>query len=172
MARFAFQERLLYAGGGSKSSEKAILVVTEQTQPIALWRKTLAYWWYAWGLSWCYWGIRWSSPSFFRAGIRSFDRALRLWPGFARGYYRRGLIRGRELNDHAAGIADMRRAIDIDPEWADPYLQRGLFERFHGDQRAALADLKRYLAIASDPFWRGEAQRQIALIEAEMRDDS
>ena len=63
------------------------------------WRRALAYWWYAWGLSWCYWGIRWANQAYFRSGIRSFDRALRLWPRFARGYYRRGLIRGRELGD-------------------------------------------------------------------------
>lgn len=33
------------------------------------------------------------------------------------------------------------------PGWAEPYLQRGLFERFHGDQRAAMADLERYLEV-------------------------
>ncbi|MBK9713507.1 MAG: hypothetical protein IPO81_19735 [Kouleothrix sp.] len=132
------------------------------------WRRALAYWWYAWGLSWCYWGIRWANQAYFRSGIRSFDRALRLWPQFARGYYRRGLIRGRELGDHAAGIADMAGAIALAPDWAEPYLQRGLFQRFHGDQRAALADLRRYLALSHDPSWRGEAERQIALIETEL----
>ena len=130
--------------------------------------RALAYWCYAWGLSWCAWGIRTASPALFRAGIRSFDRALRLWPAFARGYYRRGLIRGRELNEHAAGIADMGRAIAIDPQWPAPYLQRGLFERFHGDLRAALADLQQYVAISDDPFWRGEAERQIAMIQADL----
>jgi hypothetical protein len=135
---------------------------------IAPWRKALAYWWYAWGLSWCYWGIRGANQSFFRAGIRSFDRAVWLWPQFAQGVYRRGLIRGRELNEHTAGIADMTRAIELAPEWADPYLQRGLFERFHGDPRAALDDLRRYLALADNPFWRTEAERQIAMLQAEL----
>lgn len=133
-------------------------------------RRALAYWWYAWGLSWCYWGIRGANQSFFRAGIRAFDRALRLWPGFAKGYYRRGLIRGRELGDHAAAIADMTRASELAPAWDAPYLQRGLFERFHGDQRAALADLGHYLTLARDPLWRGEAERQIAMIRAELGD--
>ena len=139
---------------------------------ISLWRRVLAYWCYAWGLSWCSWGIRGANQSFFRAGIRSFDRALRLWPAFARGYYRRGLIRGRELNEHAAGIADMSHAIALDPQWPAPYLQRGLFERFHGDRRAALADLQQYVAIADDAFWRAEAERQITMIQAELEQDA
>jgi hypothetical protein len=143
-----------------------------QTESIAPWRKALAYWCYAWGLSWCYWGIRGANQSFFRAGINSFDRALRLWPQFALVYYRRGLIRGRELSAHTAGIADMSRAIALAPDWADPYLQRGLFERFHGDQQAALGDLERYLALATDSSWRTEAERQIAMIRAELDERS
>jgi tetratricopeptide (TPR) repeat protein len=146
--------------------------VTEATQPdIASWRRGLAYWWYAWGLSWCYWGVRMSSQSFFRAGMRSFDRALRLWPAFAQPYYRRGLIRGRELNQHAAAIDDMGRAIAIDPQWPEPYLQRGLFQRFHGDPHAALADLRQYVELSDDAFWRGEAERQIGMIVAELGQD-
>ena len=141
------------------------------TDTVALWRRALAYCWYAWGLSWCYWGIRSANRSFFRAGIRAFDRSLRLWPGFAQAYYRRGLIRGRELGDQPGALGDMARAIELAPGWADPYLQRGLFERFHGDQRAAIADLEHYLALGSDSFWRGEAERQLAMIRAELREN-
>ncbi len=49
---------------------------------IALWRRALDYWWYTWGLSLCYWGIRTAEQSFFRAGVRSFDRAIHVWPGY------------------------------------------------------------------------------------------
>jgi len=66
----------------------------------------------------------------------------------------------------------MGRAIAIDPQWPEPYLQRGLFERFHGDLRAALADLQQYVAISDDPFWRGEAERQLAMIQAELDGDA
>jgi len=34
--------------------------------------------------------------------------------------------------------------------------------------RAALADLQQYVAISDDPFWRGEAERQIAMIQADL----
>ena len=141
-----------------------------QTTRISPWRKALAYWWYLWGLSWCHWGIRSADQSFFRAGISAFDRALEFWPQFALVYYRRGLIRGRELGAHAAGIADLSRAIAIAPDWPEPYLQRGLFQRFHGDQQAALGDLQHYVGLATDQSWRAEATRQIAMIHAELEE--
>jgi len=139
---------------------------------IALWRRALAYWWYTWGLSLCYWGIRTAEQSFFRAGVRSFDRAIHVWPGFAGGVYRRGLIRGRELSQHLQGIADLTRAIELYPEWPDPYLQRGLFQRFHGDPHAAITDLQRYLELGGDRAWRGEAERQIATLQAELDENA
>jgi tetratricopeptide (TPR) repeat protein len=139
---------------------------------VAFWRRTLAYGWYAWGLSLCYWGIYGAEQAFFRAGIRAFSRAIRIWPQFAGAFYRRGLIRGRELSEPQAGIADLTRAIELDPTWPEPYLQRGLFQRFHGDPRAAIADLERYLALGGDPSWRGEAARQIAALQAELADDA
>jgi len=143
--------------------------VTETAQPdVATWRRVLAYSWYAWGLSWCYWGLRGANQSFFRAGIRSFDRAIRLWPEFAHGFYRRGLIRGRELNQYTQAIADLTRAIELYPEWPEPYLQRGLFQRFHGDPHAAIADLQQYLELGGAHEWRGEAERQIGMLRAEL----
>jgi tetratricopeptide (TPR) repeat protein len=135
---------------------------------ISTWRRAQAYWWYAWGLSWCRWGIYTAEQSFFRAGIRSFDRAIRAWPEFAHGFYRRGFIRGRELSEHREAITDLSQAITLRPDWAEPYLQRGLFQRFHGDLQAALDDLQQYVALTADPFWRREAQRQIESIAAEI----
>jgi tetratricopeptide (TPR) repeat protein len=143
-----------------------------QGNDIAPWRRLLAYWWYAWGLSWCYWGIRTAEQWFFRGGIRAFDRAIRVWPGFAGGYYRRGLIRGRELSQHHQAIDDLTKAIELDPEWPEPYLQRGLFQRFHGDPHAAIEDLQRFLDLGGDREWRGEAERQIAMLRADLADDA
>jgi tetratricopeptide (TPR) repeat protein len=137
---------------------------------VAPWRRFLAYWWYMWGLSWCYWGIRTAEQWFFRGGIRAFDRAIRVWPGFAGGFYRRGLIRGRELGQHQQAIDDLTRAIELDPEWPEPYLQRGLFQRFHGDPRAAIEDLQRFLDLGGDLEWRGEAERQIAMLRVDLGD--
>ncbi|NOK59096.1 MAG: hypothetical protein GFH27_549349n91 [Chloroflexi bacterium AL-W] len=133
------------------------------------WKKALAYMWYGWGLSLCYWGIRTSEQSFYRAGTNSFDRALHYWPQLAQVYYRRGLIRGRELHNHRAGIADMTTAIELSPDWPEPYLQRGLFQRFHGDPQAALSDLRYYLTLAENSSWRIEAENQIRMLEEELQ---
>lgn len=137
-------------------------------QQSAAWRRALAYWWYAWGLSWCYWGLRTHDRLFFRAGIRSFSRAIRVWPDFAGAFYQRGLICGRELGEYQAAIDDLTRAISLHPVWPEPYLQRGLLQRFHGEPRTALEDLRHYLTIAESTEWRAEAERQIAMIEQDL----
>lgn len=133
-----------------------------------LWGRIRARWWYLWGLSLCYSGNRSHEQSFYRAGVDSFGRALRIWPAYAAAHYRRGLIRGRELGEHRAAIIDLTRASHLRPDWADPYLQRGLFQRFHGDPRAAIADLERYIALAEPGYWRDEAGRQIDQLRMEI----
>ncbi|MBC8077720.1 MAG: hypothetical protein H7Y32_16710 [Chloroflexales bacterium] len=142
--------------------------MTRDDAPTAsLWRRGLAYWWYVWGLSLCYSANRTSERGLYEAGVRSFARAAHLWPTMARAYYRRGLIRGRELGEYRAALADLTVTTELDPEWPEPYLQRGLFQRFQGDNAGALADLERYLALGGDQYWRGEAQRQVEQIYAE-----
>jgi tetratricopeptide (TPR) repeat protein len=136
--------------------------------PPPLWHRTHARWWYIWGLSLCYRGNRSHEQSDYRAGIESFSRALRVWPGYAPALYRRGVIRGRELGEHRAAIADLTRASEIRPDWADPYLQRGLFQRFHGDPHDAIADLERYIALAETGYWCDEARRLITMLRAEI----
>jgi tetratricopeptide (TPR) repeat protein len=133
-------------------------------------RRALAYWWYALAQTACYWGIRTAERTLFRWGIACFSRAIAARPEFAQAYYRRGLIRGRELSQHAEALSDLTRAIELVPEWPEPYLQRGLFQRFHGDQQAAIADLERYLALGGDVYWRLEAERQIRLMREESQE--
>lgn len=142
--------------------------VNDQAPPVSTWRRLRAYLWFLWGQSWCHWGLRTAEPDYFRSGVRAFDRALRDWPEFAAGYYRRGLIRGRELGEPQAGIADLTRAIELDPEWAEPYMQRGFFRRFHGDPNGAADDLRSFLALAGRSPWRAEAASQLAAVEAEL----
>ena len=134
---------------------------------VSLWRRGLAYWWYVWGLSLCYSANRASDRGLYAAGARAFGRAAQLWPAMARAHYRSGLIRGRELSEYRAALADLAAATALEPEWPEPYLQRGLFQRFHGDNTGALADLQQYLELGGDAYWRSEAQRQIEHIQAE-----
>lgn len=137
---------------------------------VSFWRRLLARWWYAWGLSLCYNGHRTADRSFYEEGVRAFARAVRTWPGFARAYYRSGLIRGRELGEYRLALNDLGRAIALLPDWPEPYLQRGLFYRFHGEPAAAIVDLQRYLDLGGTGYWRSEAERQIALIRADLEE--
>jgi hypothetical protein len=59
-------------------------------------------------------------------------------------------------------------ASELRPNWADPYLQRGLFHRFHGHPQDAIADLERYISLADAGYWRDEAQRQLAMLRADL----
>jgi tetratricopeptide (TPR) repeat protein len=133
-----------------------------------LWNRIRARLWYAWGLSLCYNGNRLHDRSYYTAGVDSFGRATRAWPEYAPAYYRRGLIRGRELGDYRGAIVDLTRACALRPTWPDPYLQRGLFHRFHGNPQAARDDLTHYVELAEAGYWRDEAARQIGLIQAEI----
>lgn len=143
----------------------------DSAQRAPFWRRALAYWWYAWGLSWCQWGLRSADPRYFRSGVRAFDRSIRVWPSFAAGVYRRGLIRGRELNQPHEAITDLTRAIALAPEWPDPYLQRGLLLRYSGSPEAAADDLRRFIALAPGSAWHAEAERQLAAIQHDLAAD-
>ncbi len=137
--------------------------MTEHPRP-ALGNRLLARWHYAWGLSLCLAGHRTTERSFYTAGVAAFSRAAKIWPTFAPAFYRRGVIRGRELGEYQAAIADLTQAGMLQPDWPEPYLQRGLFHRFNHQTTAALTDLRRYMELAPAGFWRDEAERQIAIL--------
>ncbi len=126
-----------------------------------------ARWWYVWGLSLCYSANMAAERSLYAAGAWSFGRAARLWPAFAAAHYRRGLIRGRELGEYRAAVSDLERASALRPEWPEPYLQLGLLHRFNGEQPKAAVALRRFVALAPPGYWREEAERQLAAIDAE-----
>jgi tetratricopeptide (TPR) repeat protein len=141
-----------------------------EKQPV-WWRRWLALSWFAWGQSTCYWANRFVSHRLYDQAIAAYGRALIYWPTFARAYLRRGIIKGRELDDYSGAIRDLSQAIELLPEWPEPYLQRGLFHRFHAPATAerAIDDLQRYLELApSASSWRFEAERQITLLQYEI----
>lgn len=127
-----------------------------------------ARWWYLWGLSVCYSANRSASAALYRSGASSFARAARLWPEFAQAHHQLGVIRGRELGDYSGAVADLGRAIALEPQWPEPYLQRGLLHRFNGAPAEAVADLRRYLELAPEGYWRDEAERQIAALAGDL----
>ena len=141
------------------------------TKEISIWRRALAYWWYMWGLSVCYSANRAVDRGLYAAGVRSFVRATQVWPDFAGAYYQAGRIRGRELGEYDQARADLSNAIRLAPEWAEPYLQRGMLQRFHGETEAALSDLRQFVSIAPEGYWKSEALHQIEALVAEGEGD-
>jgi len=139
---------------------------------IATWRRWLAYLWYMWGASLAYWGLRTAETGFFRAAEGAYSRAIGVWPTFSSAYFQRGVIRERELGQRTAGLLDLSHAIKLTPEWPEPYLRRGLIRRFHGEPDGAIADLERYLELGGDSSWRGEAERQLVALRAELSDSA
>lgn len=131
-------------------------------------QRVIARAWLLWGLSLNQWGLITGSRSFYNAAISSFSHAARIWPAFAEAYLWRGIVRSRELGQHEQGLDDLGRAIEYAPELAEAYLRRGLIQRFHGDLHAAIADLRRFIALAPGSSWCAEAERQITQLEQEM----
>lgn len=141
--------------------------MTEPPRPPLL-ARLVARCWYVWGLSLAYTGQRMQDRSYFRAAADAFGRAVAVWPGLAEAYFQRGVTRGRELGDYHGAVTDLNRVADLRPAWPEPYLQRGLFHRFNGHSVAARADLAHYIELAPAGYWRDEAARQLADLEAEL----
>lgn len=128
--------------------------------------------WYAWGLSLCYSGHRTAERSYYESGVGAFKRAIGLWPEFAQAHYRSGIIKGREMGHYRAAIIDLDRATNLSPDWPEPYLQRGLFHRFNNSPDEAISELERFIELGGSGFWRGEAERQLMLIRADIAERS
>lgn len=131
----------------------------------------LAYFHYVWGQSLAYWGNRTLSKKLFRWAVNAYTRAARRAPEWSPPLLRRGVIRGRELNDYAGAVRDLSTVIAAEPAWAEPYLQRGILHSFHSLQAApqAVADFKQFLAQADQNHsWRPDAERLIERLQSEL----
>ena len=100
---------------------------TASESSLSLVRQTVAQLCFLCGQSACYWGVRTAERSIFRIGLIFFNWALRIWPGFALAYYRRGLVRGRELGQYREALRDLGEAIKLEPEWPEPVSYTHLF---------------------------------------------
>jgi tetratricopeptide (TPR) repeat protein len=134
------------------------------------WQRLLSRIYFVWGQSCTYWGHRLLSQRTYRWAVGSYTRAHELDPAWGRPLLRRGMIRGRELDDYAGAIRDLTDAMERQPDWAEPYLQRGLLHAFHGfvSAQRAIDDFERFLALAPAHSWREEAEHQIQRLRADI----
>jgi tetratricopeptide (TPR) repeat protein len=73
--------------------------------------------------------------------IADYDEAIRLNPGDALAFRKRGVARAAK-GDYDGAIADYDQAIRINPQYASAYYRRALARRAKGDLRGAIADAR------------------------------
>ena len=75
--------------------------------------------------------------------IADYTAAIRINPNYAKAYNKRGIIRGRNLQDYPAAKADFDRAIAINPNYGDAYYNRARVHEFLEDKPGAIADYQK-----------------------------
>lgn len=96
-----------------------------------------------------------------RAAVGNYTRAIILDPAYTYCHFSRGVLRWRELGEFEAAIEDLSRVIELDPAWPEAFFNRALAYKMNLQYEDAIADLQRYLAEGSDPFWLDSARRQL-----------
>lgn len=102
-----------------------------------------------------------------RAAVNNYTRAVVLDPTYSQALFSRGLIYWRELRNYDRAVQDLSRVLELDPGWAEAYFNRAIAYRMRGEPDSAIADLERYLAEGSDPFWLESAARQLDELRAD-----
>jgi len=96
--------------------------------------------------------------------VDDFSRALELDPEYADAYFSRGVLYWREVRNAYRAIRDLTRVLELAPRRAEALFNRAMAHQMRGDHELAIADLERYLAEGSDPYWRESAARQLGLL--------
>jgi len=101
-------------------------------------------------------GMSQMGPGKYDQAIRSFDRAIEIWPEFAEAYLYRAVAE-HGSGQGAAALADLDKALDLDPNLTRAYNERGLIYLENADPKKAIGDFNR--SIAANPSLDGYYQR-------------
>lgn len=115
-------------------------------------------------------GNLYANPQEHRAAVGNYTRAIVLDPTYSQALFSRGLIYWRELHDYDRAIEDLTRVLELDPRWAEAYFNRAIAYRMRGEPERAIADLERYMAEGSEPFWLESAVRQLEELRADAKE--
>ncbi|MEG4456650.1 tetratricopeptide repeat protein [Microcoleus sp. N9_A1] len=88
-------------------------------------------------------GLAKSEAGDIEGAIADYTEAIRLNPNYAKAHNKRGIIRGRNLQDYPAAKADFDRAIEINPNYGDAYYNRARVREFLEDKPGAIADYQK-----------------------------
>lgn len=115
-----------------------------------------------------YFANRHSSRQDYLLAIANYTRALAHDPTCAQAYFSRGVLYWREVGEPERAIQDLTHVLELDASWAEAYFNRAIAHRMRQEREQAAADFSSYLAIGTDDYWLGSAQRQLAELQQEM----
>jgi tetratricopeptide (TPR) repeat protein len=111
-----------------------------------------------------HWGNTHTDLAEHELAVDDFSRAIEMDPEYADAYFSRGVLYWREVRNAYRAIRDMTRVLELAPHRAEALFNRAMAHQMRGDHDLAIADLERYLAEGSDPYWRESATHQLGLL--------
>jgi tetratricopeptide (TPR) repeat protein len=85
----------------------------------------------------------------FTSALALYDSAIRIYPGYAKAYNNRGILKAFELKDYASAKKDFDKTLEIDPGNADAFLNRGTVNFYLKDADAACNDWQQALNLGN-----------------------
>ena len=85
----------------------------------------------------------------FTSALALYDSAIRIYPGYAKAYNNRGILKAFEFKDYASAKKDFDKTLEIDPENADAFLNRGTVNFYLKDADAACNDWQQALNLGN-----------------------
>jgi tetratricopeptide (TPR) repeat protein len=101
-------------------------------------------------------GLKKMGPGSYDQAIRSFDRAIDIWPDFAEAYLNRA-VSEHILGQLPAALADLEKALEIDPNLARAYNERGQMYLEKANPEKAIQEFDRSIQV--QPTLDGYYQR-------------
>jgi tetratricopeptide (TPR) repeat protein len=108
-------------------------------------------------------GVKLLGVGTYDQAMRHFDRAIRIWPGYADAYLNRGLAE-RGASHRTEALADFDRALDLDPSLTQAYNARGQIYLENGDVQQTIRDCSKSIQVSPtvDAYYqRGEAYEKL-----------
>ena len=85
----------------------------------------------------------------FTSALALYDSAIRVYPGYAKAYNNRGILKAFELKDYASAKKDFDKTLEIDPGNADAFLNRGTVNLYLKDAEAACYDWQQAMKLGN-----------------------
>jgi len=108
-------------------------------------------------------GVKKMGPGTYDEAIRSFDRAIQIWPEYAEAYLNRAVVE-HDVSQRGPALADLDKALDLDPRSTRAYNERGQIYLENGDPRKAIQEFSKSIQVnptLEGYYQRGEAYEKL-----------